>query len=122
MESEADRPTIKASCSECREEREYQPSAFHVTSLETTRYQIGWQYEFFCSACHDLSVHRVDAEVFAVLVNAGVTATTVLGPDEVADIVGRSEHAVLTVEDIAGWLIELDGDALMAELSAANEG
>lgn len=121
VDSEGERPSIKATCTLCCVEREYLPSAFHVTSLETTAFQVGWQYEFFCGVCRCLSITRADVKTYAILVEAGVAHSVLLGPDEIAQIVSLL-NAPISVTEVIEWERQLQRDDIIDELTAANEG
>lgn len=115
--------TIRATCAVCQQDAEYQPSAFHLTSLETTTYQINFHYEFFCVLCRQYSRFAIENDVFTVLRDAGVPVTVLCGPDECADIFARQEAPTLTEKEVGDWVHQLleHDEAVQRELLDANE-
>lgn len=106
MVDESSWSTVKAVCSECKAEGEYAPSAFRVTSLETTSYLLGYYYEFFCVTCRTCSRFTIDTNVHDVLVKAGVAEQVIDGPDEIAEILSNGKAKICN-GDVVVWVRQL---------------
>lgn len=94
--------TITADCPSCGPQC-LRVSAYHLTIFDTGE---NCYYSFFCPGCTEEIRGDADLDLVVILLEAGVTATEVLVPDEVLDPV-RHGGPPISPDDVMDFVVGL---------------